>query len=107
MHRDLKPANILSKDDIYKIADFGFAKISEDREEDRMHNTSVGSPLYMCPQILNGMAYSIKCDVWSLGVILYELIFGKPPIVAKSFNDLVARINRKEKPKFPVALNNK
>lgn len=72
MHRDLKPANILIKDELYKIADFGFAKMSEGQAaEERVHQTAVGSPLYMCPQILNGMQYSNKCDVWSLGVIIY------------------------------------
>jgi serine/threonine protein kinase len=87
IHRDLKPANILIKDEFYKIADFGFAKMSEGQnEEERIHQTSVGSPLYMCPQILNGKQYSNKCDVWSLGIIIYELLFGKPPYLAKSFN---------------------
>lgn len=72
LHRDLKPANILIKDDFYKIADFGFAKYYKgDQAEERIHETLVGSPIYMCPQILNGLAYSTKCDVWSVGVIIY------------------------------------
>lgn len=61
----------------------------------------------MCPQILNGMQYSNKCDVWSTGIIMYELLFGKPPYLAKSFNELVAVINKKSNLKFPIALNNK
>lgn len=60
----------------------------------------------MCPQILNGMAYSTKCDVWSVGVIVYELLFGRPPYIVRNLNELIAAVNRKEI-KFPMALSNK
>ena len=50
IHRALKPANILIKDELYKIADFGFAKYySEGSELDMVHQSLVGSPIYMCP----------------------------------------------------------
>ena len=50
IHRDLKPANILIKDEVYKIADFGFAKTYESgSEEETIHQSMVGSPIYMCP----------------------------------------------------------
>lgn len=61
----------------------------------------------MCPQILNGKQYSNKCDIWSVGIIIYELLFGKPPFLARSFNELVAVINKKPSIKFPLSLNNK
>jgi serine/threonine protein kinase len=67
-HRDLKPENILIKDDILKIADFGFAKHSENNT---FLKTIVGTPAYMAPQILNHEKYTFKCDIWSLGVMTY------------------------------------
>jgi serine/threonine protein kinase len=76
IHRDLKPENILIKDDTLKIADFGFAKLSENNS---YLKTLVGTPAYMAPQILLEQKYTYKCDIWSLGVIAYEMMVGKIP----------------------------
>ena len=85
IHRDLKPANILIKDETYKIADFGFAKYyQEGAELEQIHQSLVGSPMYMCPEILNGSTYSTKSDVWSMGVIFYQMLYGKTPHKATS-----------------------
>ena len=46
--------------------------------------SNVGTPLYMCPQILNNQKFSAKCDIWSLGVMFYEIIYGKTPWTANS-----------------------
>lgn len=71
-HRDLKPENILIHKSIAKIADFGFSKVIEEEKKDKAApQTAVGTPFYMAPQILNNQEYSIKCDVWSLGVMFY------------------------------------
>lgn len=75
IHRDLKPANILiSKEDVFKITDFGFARMVE--KTDYLMTSLVGTPLYMSPQILKRQMYTSKCDVWSIGLIFYELIYG-------------------------------
>ena len=77
MHRDIKPENILIHNGILKIADFGFCKPLE--HQDVMAETMLGSPIYMAPEVLKGEAYTIKADVWSLGVVLYRMIFGYCP----------------------------
>lgn len=73
------------KDDFLKIADFGFAKQSDNNS---FMKTIVGTPLYMSPQILSSEQYSYKCDIWALGVILYELLVGRPPWPIKNKNML-------------------
>lgn len=54
-----------------KIGDFGFAKTINTQKQ--MLTSIVGSPIYMAPQILKGQKYNSKCDVWSLGVMVYEV----------------------------------
>ena len=67
-----------------KIADFGFAHIFE--HEDEIRNTFCGTPVYMAPQVLNKdqSGHSSKIDVWSVGIIYYELIIGKPPFLGRN-----------------------
>jgi len=79
IHRDLKPANILLHNGAIKVADFGFARTVDDPKIQSKLTKRIGTPLYMAPQIFRGEKYGPKCDVWSLGVLFYELIFKKPP----------------------------
>ncbi|CAD8056305.1 unnamed protein product [Paramecium sonneborni] len=90
IHRDLKPANILLHQGIPKLADFGFAK-KIDFENDLMTSIA-GTPLYMAPQVILRQPYTSKCDIWSLGMILYELLFQKPPIIADNIIQLQEKI---------------
>ncbi|OHT17382.1 hypothetical protein TRFO_41037 [Tritrichomonas foetus] len=81
VHRDLKPHNILiSKSDegqhSLKIADFGFARFLRPSD---LAETICGSPIYMAPEIQFGSHYSAQVDMWSLGVIIFELITTKTP----------------------------
>lgn len=80
IHRDLKPANILIDKGGYKLADFGFAKTVDNFKKDMM-SSMVGTPLYMSPQILDNKKYTNKTDIWSLGFIFYETLFGKSNLI--------------------------
>lgn len=91
IHRDLKPENILINDGIYKIADFGFAT-HVDNFKNQMLKTCVGTPLYMSPQILSHKPYTSKSDVWSTGLIYYEMLCGKTPWPARDQLELIENI---------------
>ncbi len=92
MHRDLKPQNIMLHDpNTIKLTDFGFAKVF-DSDHDQMTNTICGSPIYMAPEIIKCNNYSMKTDLWSIGIILYEMIVGQPPYKARNHYELVQKI---------------
>jgi serine/threonine protein kinase len=94
-HRDLKPENLLlmSKDDDLniKIADFGFAKKAT---SDKCLLTQCGTPGYVAPEILHGVPYGTKADMWSLGVITYILLGGYPPFIEQNQRELFKKIKR-------------
>jgi serine/threonine protein kinase len=77
-HRDIKPKNILltKNSKILKIADFGLARILNSNS---IINTLCGSPLYMSPEILHKKSHSTKSDLWSIGIVIYEMLFGRHP----------------------------
>jgi serine/threonine protein kinase len=95
IHRDLKPENILIHNNNLKIADFGFAK-SLHNFKNQMLTSAVGTPLYMSPQILREEQYSSKSDVWSIGLILFEILHGTHPFMAKSEKELLKKIETTE-----------
>lgn len=102
MHRDFKLANILKHNGNIKIADFGFSKLLGN---DSKATTMLGSPLNMAPEILNGSEYDNKADIWSIGTVFYELLFGRSPFVAANMIDLLKNI--KNKPlDIPRKINN-
>ncbi|CAK60875.1 unnamed protein product (macronuclear) [Paramecium tetraurelia] len=92
IHRDLKPANILINNGIFKIADFGFAKIVNNYSSTNMLKSLVGSPYYMAPQLLGYQQYCFKCDIWSLAVIYFEMVFGNLPWLASDPQSLLKKI---------------
>ncbi len=95
IHRDIKPANFLIHNGVVKISDFGFAR-TVDTTEDPKLMTFLGSPLYMAPQILGKAKFSSKCDVWSLGITIFELLFGRTPFRASSPEQLLTKIKTTE-----------
>jgi len=92
IHRDLKPANILINDGVIKIADFGLARFVEDPKIQDKLTCRRGSPLYMAPEVFKGKKYCQKCDVWSVGIIFYELLFKTTPWTGTKANDLFYNI---------------
>ena len=78
VHRDLKLGNIFLTGKMeLKLGDFGLAKKLSFRDE--KISEMVGTPAYMAPEIFENMGYSLEVDIWSLGIIMYYLIIGKPP----------------------------
>ena len=88
-HMDLKPSNILlssPRRPVLKLADFGFAQHFSDEET----ATKVkGSPLYMAPEMLLRRKYDAKVDIWSVGIILYEALFGKAPYKSDTIEEVL------------------
>eukprot|EP00061_Rhincodon_typus_P015873 g43793.t1 len=91
-HLDLKPQNVLvsSRSTPHlKLADFGFAQHMSPWDEKHVLR---GSPLYMAPEMVCRQQYDARVDLWSVGVILYEALFGRPPFASKSFLELEEKI---------------
>ncbi|EAR99474.2 kinase domain protein (macronuclear) [Tetrahymena thermophila SB210] len=99
VHRDIKPENILINKNTFKIADFGFATKIQDQNA-QVLKECVGSPLYMSPQLLQQKPYSSKSDIWSIGLLYYEILFGKLPWLCRDINSLLIQI-RKVPVRFP------
>jgi HEAT repeat protein len=85
VHRDLKPQNILiNEHDLIKIVDFGLAAgVSPTDSRLTQRSARMGTPTYMAPEQVRGGAIDTRTDIYSLGIIMYELFTGKPPYVGK------------------------
>tara|TARA_B110000285_G_scaffold94056_1_gene107465 strand:- start:2518 stop:3267 length:750 start_codon:yes stop_codon:yes gene_type:complete len=92
MHRDIKPSNILlAKDGSLRLSDFGLAK--QYQTSSSLSSTICGSPLYMAPELLYNEKYTTTCDVWSLGIVLYEMLFQRVPYQADSLCELKTKLD--------------
>jgi eukaryotic-like serine/threonine-protein kinase len=111
VHRDIKPENIMIRHDdgIVKVLDFGLAKATRkltqptgDFEAATMVNTSpgviLGTAAYMSPEQARGLAVDERTDIWSLGVVLYEMIAGRLPFEGGTPSDVISMILHKEPP---------
>jgi len=111
VHRDIKPENIMLRPDGYaKVLDFGIAKLTEQRPaSDRyeVRTTAVlqtrqglvlGTGHYMSPEQTRGQKVDARSDIWSLGVVLYEMVGGSPPFHGETPSDCIASILTTEPP---------
>ena len=111
VHRDIKPENIMLRPDGYaKVLDFGIAKLTEQRlasdghtvETTAMLQTRAGLVLgtahYMSPEQARGQKVDARTDIWSLGVVLYEMVGGNPPFRGETPSDCIASILTTEPP---------
>lgn len=121
-HMDLKPQNILVsgilfinlyhelntfnvwRNVVLKIADFGF---SQYLSLEQHSNAIRGSPLYMAPEVLLGQEYDARVDLWSIGIILYECLFGHPPYQKYGMQDMVQLFTSNKKYRPPIQIEAK
>ena len=109
VHRDIKPDNIMVRRDGYvKVLDFGLAKLAEpagfasDGEAptkalvNTREGTVMGTANYMSPEQARGTEVDARTDLWSLGVVLYEMITGKPPFAGETATDSISLILQKD-----------
>jgi eukaryotic-like serine/threonine-protein kinase len=105
VHRDIKPENIMLRPDGYaKVLDFGIAKLTEQRlaSDDRTLETTaalqtrsglvLGTAHYMSPEQARAQKVDARSDIWSLGVVLYEMVAGSPPFRGETPSDCIAAI---------------
>ena len=98
VHRDIKCANIfLSKEGGVKLGDMNVSKIAKAG----VMQTQTGTPYYCPPEVWKDKPYNEKCDIWSLGCVIYELTSLKPPFLAKNMQELFSKVTAGKYPAIP------
>jgi serine/threonine protein kinase len=110
VHRDIKPENIMLRPDGFiKIVDFGLAKLTEEQSGDEGESTliktetgaTVGTVTYMSPEQVRALDVDARTDIWSFGVVFYEMITGYSPFQGETSGDIIANILKSEPAPLP------
>ena len=112
VHCDVKPANIFMTGRMHpKVLDFGIARVAH-RDVPALEGVVAGSPYYLAPEQVDGRSVDRRSDVYSLGVVLYELLAGKKPFEGKSLEEITAAVKagdavpaHRVSPKVPLGLS--
>src|SRR5437867_6469473 len=114
VHRDIKPENIMARrDGVVKVLDFGLAKLTERLPPDLVDTeaptsfktdpgTVVGTAVYMSPEQARGLELDARTDIFSLGVLIYEMVAGRLPFEGSNTNEILASILSEKEPQ-PLA----
>ncbi len=117
VHRDIKPENIMLRPDGYaKVLDFGIAKLTEQHPGSDLHEVGtttlqtqpgllLGTAHYMSPEQTRGQKVDARSDIWSLGVVIYEMVGGVPPFSGETPSDCIASILTTEPPPLSGGLS--
>src|SRR6266542_356787 len=117
VHRDIKPENIMLRPDGYaKVLDFGIAKLTEQQPRSDSHEVGtttvlqtapglvLGTARYMSPEQIRGQTLDARSDIWSLGVVIYEIVGGISPFPGETPSDCIASILKTEPPPLSTVL---
>ncbi|MBE0620697.1 MAG: protein kinase [Burkholderiales bacterium] len=105
VHRDVKPANMMLRaDGTMVLADFGIAKHSAGSMETSAHGEFFGTPYYISPEQVDGKPATERSDIYSLGIIFYEMLMNRRPFVGDSIDELIAQHLHAPVPRLSDAL---
>jgi serine/threonine-protein kinase len=105
VHRDIKPTNLLvDAEGRVSVGDFGLARIHDDRQPSTRAGFFAGTPEYMSPEQASGAAIDFRCDIYSLGIVAYELFAGQPPFTASTPMAVLLKQIHDDLPELPGAV---
>ena len=102
IHRDIKPSNILvTRNGHGKVSDFGLVRVDDPNDPfDSYEHQSIGTPLYMAPEVIRRETISSAVDIYSLGATLYYVLMGRPPYVAEEMREVLRQHLHSDPPKL-------
>ena len=93
IHRDIKPANILlAEDGTPRLTDFGVAQIGDQQTRLTRRGAVLGTVAYLAPEVCTGADYSESSDIWSFGIVLYEMLAGRHPFAGERLAEVISAI---------------